>query len=41
MGESAMVAAGAVVVKSVPDKTLVVGNPGREAGPVNNVEHNI
>ena len=32
VGESAMVAAGAVVVKDVPDETLVAGNPAKKLG---------
>jgi acetyltransferase-like isoleucine patch superfamily enzyme len=34
VGENAMVAAGAVVVHDVPDRTLVMGNPARVVGPV-------
>jgi acetyltransferase-like isoleucine patch superfamily enzyme len=34
IGEGAVVAAGAVVVRSVPDRMLVGGNPAREIRPV-------
>lgn len=34
IGEGAMVAAGAVVTKSVPDKAIVMGNPARVTGYV-------
>lgn len=35
IGENAMVGAGAVVTKSVPDNAIVVGNPARVTGYVN------
>jgi UDP-2-acetamido-3-amino-2,3-dideoxy-glucuronate N-acetyltransferase len=35
IGEYAMIGAGAVVTKDVPDYALIVGNPGRQIGRVN------
>ena len=35
VGESAMVAAGAVVVKDVPEETVVAGNPARKIRVIN------
>lgn len=35
IGEYALIGAGAVVTKDVPDYALVVGNPGRQIGLVN------
>ena len=35
IGASAMVAAGAVVVRDVPDEILVAGNPARKIGTIN------
>ena len=35
IGEYAMIGAGAVVTKDVPDYALIVGNPGKQAGWVN------
>jgi len=34
VGESAMVAAGAVVVRDVPDKIVVAGNPAKKIGVI-------
>jgi acetyltransferase-like isoleucine patch superfamily enzyme len=34
IGENALVGAGSVVTKDVPDRTFVVGNPARVIGPV-------
>jgi len=35
IGEYAMIGAGAVVTKDVPDYALIVGNPGKQVGWVN------
>jgi len=35
IGKYALIAAGAIVVKDVPDFALILGNPGRQAGWVN------
>lgn len=34
IGEKAIIGAGAIVVKDVPDRTIVVGNPARQVGKV-------
>ena len=38
IGVKSMIGAGSVVTKSVPDGTLVVGNPARIVGPVRDLE---
>jgi acetyltransferase-like isoleucine patch superfamily enzyme len=36
IGEKSMIGAGAVVTRSVPDKSIVVGNPARVVGYIDN-----
>jgi acetyltransferase-like isoleucine patch superfamily enzyme len=38
IGENALVGAGSVVTRDVPDRTIVIGNPGRPMGTVSDTE---
>ncbi len=38
IGENSLVGAGTVVVKNVPDKSVVVGNPGKIIGSIGDIE---